>query len=571
MAISSLSAQYISASFQNLIQISSSGQVFDGLGNTITNLTASFATTASHALTAGTAIDTGSFATTGSNTFNGSQTINGDLTVTGSFTGNLQGTSSWATNAISSSHALNADNAISASYVLTASYVNPLIQDVIITGSLLVSGSSTFKVIGPSEFTGSIAINGTLSAPAASITAQSVSSDTVTATNYVSGSQLAIPGMIISSSIGDAFDTSLNSGAAFTTTIRPENNTVYTQPLAISRFYNVIYQSPNLYINPGDDLNGVYSGMVFNASFIGIPTHFKTPYTNATVGRQNGVYIGTSRAHPVDQSALPGNGLFAPAPAITILSWSGSFNGNYITQRPNQIGINKYDSEYLNNYNNGYEPQLMGSLNATLDVNGSTVISGSLTVTASINATSVTASLFGTASYAVNSLTASYALSGGSGGTSSTVSTAQTGSVTGTTSETLIQTLTIPANTLSTNDFARFSTKIFATNSNNYTVALYINSANTLNGSEKNITMLTVNSSIKFVVPTRTIAVNNVTTDTNWISENTQVQDPNEGSSAVAHASSSIDWTATQYALVSVTPQNAGDSFICRGTYFEKI
>lgn len=63
---------------------------------------------------------------------------------TGSFTGNLQGTSSWATNTISSSHALNADNAISASYALTASYVNPLIQDVYITGSLNLTGSAAF-------------------------------------------------------------------------------------------------------------------------------------------------------------------------------------------------------------------------------------------------------------------------------------------------------------------------------------------------------------------------------------------------------------------------------------------
>lgn len=52
---------------------------------------------------------------------------------TGSFTGNLTGTSSYA---VSASHALNADNAISASYALTASYVNPLNQDVLISGSL---------------------------------------------------------------------------------------------------------------------------------------------------------------------------------------------------------------------------------------------------------------------------------------------------------------------------------------------------------------------------------------------------------------------------------------------------
>ena len=274
MAITSLSAQYISASFQNLMQVSSSGQLFDGAGNQITNLTASFAATSSYAITAsyamnagtGTVINTGSFATTGSNAFNGSQTVNGNL---------------------------------------------------------IVTGSSTFKVIGPSEFTGSVAINGTLSAPASTITAQSV-----------------------------------------------------------------------------------------------------------------------------------------------------------------------------------------------------------------------TASLFGTASYAVNSLTASYALSGGSGGTSATVATAQTGSVSSTTSETVIQTLTIPANTLTTDNFARLSSKIFATNSSNYTVALYINSSNTLNGSQKNITTIPVNSAIKFVVPTRTIAVRNVTTDTNWISENSQVQDPNQGTSTLAHASS---------------------------------
>ncbi len=61
---------------------------------------------------------------------------------TGSFTGSLFGTSSWANNSISSSHALNANNSISASHALTASYVNPLQQNVIITGSLFVTQSN---------------------------------------------------------------------------------------------------------------------------------------------------------------------------------------------------------------------------------------------------------------------------------------------------------------------------------------------------------------------------------------------------------------------------------------------
>lgn len=52
-------------------------------------------------------------------------------------------------------------NATSASYASTASYINPLTQNVILTGSLTVSGSSTFTNIGPAIFSGSVTgING---------------------------------------------------------------------------------------------------------------------------------------------------------------------------------------------------------------------------------------------------------------------------------------------------------------------------------------------------------------------------------------------------------------------------
>ncbi len=83
-------------------------------------------------------INTGSFATTGSNVFIGTQIITGSIITTSGVTGSLFGTSSWAINAE------------------TASYVNPLTQNVIITGSLTVSGSSTFTNIGPAVFSGSV-------------------------------------------------------------------------------------------------------------------------------------------------------------------------------------------------------------------------------------------------------------------------------------------------------------------------------------------------------------------------------------------------------------------------------
>lgn len=38
MAITSLSTQYISASFQNLVQVSSSAELFNGAGTKLTNL-----------------------------------------------------------------------------------------------------------------------------------------------------------------------------------------------------------------------------------------------------------------------------------------------------------------------------------------------------------------------------------------------------------------------------------------------------------------------------------------------------------------------------------------------------
>jgi hypothetical protein len=72
-------------------------------------------------------INTGSFVTTSS--FNAFTSSYNTGSFTGSFTGSLIGTSSWAYNSISSS------------YALTASYVNPLHQDVIITGSLFLTQS----------------------------------------------------------------------------------------------------------------------------------------------------------------------------------------------------------------------------------------------------------------------------------------------------------------------------------------------------------------------------------------------------------------------------------------------
>ena len=63
---------------------------------------------------------------------------------------------------------------------------------------------------------------------------------------------------------------------------------------------------------------------------------------------------------------------------------------------------------------------LSGSITATgsFNLNGNQTITGSLNISGSTTATSFTGSLFGTASYATNALTASFALNGGGGGLS---------------------------------------------------------------------------------------------------------------------------------------------------------
>jgi hypothetical protein len=124
-------------------------------------ISSSYALTASYAENAGVSIDTGSLVTTSSfnaytasinsftssiNTFTASYNTG---SFTGSFTGNLIGTSSWAENAISSSNAL------------TASYVNPLQQDVQLTGSLLITGSQIIFSGSQFEMTNNIIVNPT--------------------------------------------------------------------------------------------------------------------------------------------------------------------------------------------------------------------------------------------------------------------------------------------------------------------------------------------------------------------------------------------------------------------------
>jgi hypothetical protein len=88
------------------------------------------------------------------------------------FTGSLYGTASQAVSssyALSASYAPGSDTSISASYALTASYVNPLVQNVYITGGLNVTGSTVQvgnnTLLGNTLLSGSVIISGSQGQP----------------------------------------------------------------------------------------------------------------------------------------------------------------------------------------------------------------------------------------------------------------------------------------------------------------------------------------------------------------------------------------------------------------------
>jgi len=132
-----LTNQFISESYQSLLQISSSNIVTDGTGS-IVNLLNTTAATASYISPSFIVSAVGTlsgFATTGSNSFNGDQRITGSIYIPSNqaFFGYLQGT---------------------ASYALNAAAVN--------TGSFATTGSNVFN--GSNTFNGNVIVTGNLTA-----------------------------------------------------------------------------------------------------------------------------------------------------------------------------------------------------------------------------------------------------------------------------------------------------------------------------------------------------------------------------------------------------------------------
>jgi hypothetical protein len=239
MAITNLTGQKTAKTFKNLMQISSSGEVFDGLGNLVTylKLTADSSGISSNVIVedegnvltstlsslnfSGSGVEaiangdditiiipggTGAstFPFSGSAQITGSLTILGSLQATNGITGSLFGTSSWAVSAswapfqVSASYAVSSSRADSASYALTASYVLQAVSSSYANSALSASYaltssySNTSTLAATASYTPNYVLNSTTSSMLAPyVLTSSTSSMTVLSASYSNTSTLA--------------------------------------------------------------------------------------------------------------------------------------------------------------------------------------------------------------------------------------------------------------------------------------------------------------------------------------------------------------------------------------------
>ena len=171
----------LTASIDSVISVSRTASYVDSSNVYYTGTSQSFWSASISSSTIGTAtvstLNVTNLTAAGTVLLNGGLTI-GAGTITGNVTGSVFGTASWATQASTASYVVTANtasyvlNAVSSSFASTASYVataqtassvSPLIQTVIISGSLFITGSPVRLVGLPTTeplITGSLWLSG---------------------------------------------------------------------------------------------------------------------------------------------------------------------------------------------------------------------------------------------------------------------------------------------------------------------------------------------------------------------------------------------------------------------------
>jgi hypothetical protein len=324
---------------------------------------------------------------------------------TGSFTGSLFGTSSWATNA------------------QTASYVLPLNQDVEITGSLNVSGS-----IDVTNIVNAFILSGSLRTDKISFTEQGTftgvqgdlgySFSDGKFTFYIENDVPIELGQTLYTRVRNADSVVLTKGTIvdFTSTTTGQTprvkRAIATSGADCSCFVGIVLQNIGVNQFGAIMLNGVARGLNL--------TSFNTDdqlYLSSTISGSATTTIPTPPVKAIrigkvlNASNSPTQGVLYVRPENRTVYFdldqfkqtynTGSFTGSFIGD-----GSGLYDIPASGIVGLNLSQIVSGSVSASISPNNG------LQVNTNITATSFTGSLFGTSSWAQNSLTSSFALSG---------------------------------------------------------------------------------------------------------------------------------------------------------------
>jgi hypothetical protein len=367
--------------------------------------------------------------------------ITGSLIVP-SITGSLFGTASWAQNSITSSFVtasnvfgpFGSNSVISASYALTASYLSGYVSPFPYTGSAQITGS--LQVIGNTTITGSLNMSGPISNVNfidfnTAFSATQPTAGRLSWNNSDGTLDLGMKGGNVTQQIGqeifyeirnDTTSSILNGTSVYASGVTVGSGRITAAPFAAD---GNIREVRYLGLATEDISTGV-NGFVTHFGYVrGLDTRGTAP-SSIAVGDENWSVGDTLYAHPTVPGKL--TNIRPKHEIIVAIIIIRNQTSGVIFVRPSSFG--HLDDIHDVNINTGS----LSSGDLLVYDSGSDYwvntkqLTGSYSLTGSLEATSFTGSLLGTASFATNALTASYALfaaNGGGGGGGSTITHTQ--------------------------------------------------------------------------------------------------------------------------------------------------
>ena len=307
---------------------------------------------------------------------------------TGEFTGSLQGTSSWANNAITASYVLNA---VSSSFASTASFVQNAQTASYVLNAVSASFASTASYVlnaVSSSFATSASFASTV--PASGVIGLNLSQiATGSVTASVSPTQFTVTSGSSTELVVSGTGVTIGNATTDTHTVTGSFNVSGSARIVgnaqITGSLNVNAENTNIsfYNTAGTQ----FIGSIGRNNSAGLEMASALADLRLSVGASAGNIVLDSTSRPASLIRLVSTSGTVVSSSFTV--FTGSAVEFQVTNTGVKIG------------------------NAITDTH---TVTGSLNISGSVTATSFTGSLRGTASYALNALTASYALTSGGGG-----------------------------------------------------------------------------------------------------------------------------------------------------------